>query len=224
MKKFAILLCAACIASGVSAQKALNKTGASIEQLVPAGWDVKSAEGDLDKDGIADLVVIATPNYESGVFVREDGYKFNLNQPILGIYFGKSNGGYRLFRQYDKIIPHQEDEFHSVEPNISISDRGSLSLGFVFFSSAGSYGSSDYKYVCRYKDGDFQIIGYDYSEFSRNNGNVTTDSYNYLTNKKQTVKYNEFDESIPKKETWKKIPKRPLMILGSKPLEGEFDE
>ena len=40
----------------------LAKEGRTIEEVVPNGWDIQSATGDLNKDGIEDFVLIVRPN------------------------------------------------------------------------------------------------------------------------------------------------------------------
>ena len=71
------------IASHSGQAQSLAQQGTSVEDLVPAGWLHQEAQGDLNKDGILDLVVVATPDYEENTLTREDGYVYNFNQPIL---------------------------------------------------------------------------------------------------------------------------------------------
>ena len=59
MRKILFLLMMA-LPSWMQAQQ-LKDSGASIRELVPTGWEVTEAEGDLNKDGVADLAVIVTP-------------------------------------------------------------------------------------------------------------------------------------------------------------------
>ena len=53
------------------------------EHLVPQGWESKQAVGDLDRDGIDDMVVVAQPNDERHLKVRDDGYVYNFNPPSI---------------------------------------------------------------------------------------------------------------------------------------------
>ena len=68
------LILSAC-ALGMNAQ-ALKQQGKSAEQIVPKGWEHKEAVGDLNKDGIKDLVVLAKPNFKENMQTRDDGYEY----------------------------------------------------------------------------------------------------------------------------------------------------
>ena len=61
------------LCAGVRAQQ-LQQQGRGVDDLVPAGWDHTEATGDLNKDGIADLVVVATPDFKENTKTRDDGY------------------------------------------------------------------------------------------------------------------------------------------------------
>ena len=82
------LILSAC-ALGMNAQD-LKQQGTSVEQIVPEGWEHEEAQGDLNKDGIKDLVVLAKPNFKENMQTRDDGYEYNFNSYILAIYFGQA--------------------------------------------------------------------------------------------------------------------------------------
>ena len=88
----------------------LKDSGKSAADIVPSGWESSFKTGDLNADGIADLVLIATPCNKEKMKTRDDGYVYNFNQPILAIYWGDKNGNFKLFKQYDKVIPAREDD------------------------------------------------------------------------------------------------------------------
>ena len=71
------LILSAC-ALGMNAQD-LKQQGTSVEQIVPEGWEHEEAQGDLNKDGIKDLVVLAKPNFKENMQTRDDGYEYNFN-------------------------------------------------------------------------------------------------------------------------------------------------
>ena len=227
MKKTIILLAVSALVTVADAQS-LQSSGRSAKEIVPQGWSVQEESGDLNKDGIADLVIIATPHFRENIQVREgDGYEYDYNQPIMAIYWGTASGQYNLYKQYAEIIPHRTDEFVSWEIGLSISAKGAITIsakGAITiststFASAGSWNNESEKYVFRWQQGDFFIIGYESESMARNTGEAETNSYNYLTHKKQVVTFNVFDENIPKREKWSKIPVKPLERLGSFRLE-----
>lgn len=216
MKTSIITLILSACAIGMNAQD-LKQQGTSIEQIVPEGWEHEEAQGDLNKDGIKDLVVLAKPNFKENMMTRDDGYEYNFNPYILAIYFGQAEGGFKQWKQYEDLF-EPDSEWTSNDVDIDITERGTLNISTSFFASAGSYGTSQNTYTFRFQNGDFYLIGKECTEMSRNTGEMTTVSENYLTWKRQTIKDNAF-EDVVKKETWSKLTKEPLKKLGEEGLE-----
>lgn len=182
----------------VPAQQLAQK-GRSADEIVPQGTDYVKAEGDLNKDGRSDLVVFA--------------------QPILAIYFAMPSGDYELWKQYDGIMPiDEEDDDFMLDITLSISDRGALKIEIGYFATVGTSYVSNNNYTFRFQNGDFYKIGEEQRSMSRMTGDDETISYNYLTHKCQRVKQNAFDETVKPKETWSAIPKKPLKRLGEELL------
>lgn len=194
--------------------QSLKEQGASLETLVPQGWEHNEATGDLNKDGLQDLVIIATPNHKDNILVRDDGYEINMNTPQLAIYFGKQGGSFKLFKKYPELIPAR-DEFCIVETTLEVTDRGALRLGVSMFMTAGSADTGGPTYTFRFQNGDFYLIGKDEMEFSRYSGKATETSENYLTWKRQQKNFNMFkDNDDEVTEKWTRLKRRPLQRLG----------
>ena len=192
-----------------SAQRLFSK-GSTIEDLVPKGWHVTQAQGDLNKDGIADLAMIVIPNDEDQMKVREDSTVSNFNAPILAIYTGTREGGYSLMKIYDDdIMEALDDEGVSIDRSIEITDRGVLKIFVSYFFSMGSWSVPSATYLFRLQNGDFYLIGKD------------TVSFNYLTRKCQHINYNVMDDSVKPKEKWSNLPKKPLQRLGTFTISAE---
>ena len=208
-----------CLCVGVQAQE-LQKQGRGVEDLVPKGWEHTEATGDLNKDGIADLVVVATPDFKENTKTRDDGYVYNFNQPLLAVYFGTAEGKMQLWRQYDRVIPARQDEYVSIDASLTVTEKGVLRISLETFASMGGWGTENSNFSYRYQNGDFNLIGKEYQSMSRNTGEMETTSENYLTWRRQVVKENAFDDNIPKKEKWTKLPKKPLEKLGEQSLLG----
>lgn len=192
--------------------QSLAQRGASIEAIVPEGWEHSEEFGDMNKDGLKDLVVIAIPNFKENMKEREDGYVYNLNRPHLAIYFGDSSGDFVLFKKYEELIP-ERDENMIVETSLGINDKGILRIGVSIFMIAGGATTGGPTYVFRYQDGDFFLIGKDDTELSRYSGETTDTSENYLTHKRQVTTGNAFEEQ-KEKVKWSNLPKEPLKRLG----------
>ena len=207
-------------AQGRFAKSLFKASGKTLAEIVPADCDTTVVEGDLNQDGVNDYVIVATPRNPENMKTRDDGYVYNFNKPVMGIYFGTTERDmYTLFKQYFNTLPGAEDEFQSVDLDLSINNRGVLRIGVSYFNSAGSADSDNSLYVFRYQNGDFYLIGKDTRSFSRYSGECTKVSENYLTHKRQTILSNMFDESVKDKETWTKIPAEPLEKLGGEMLE-----
>ena len=203
----------------MAAAQGMKPQGSSISELVPQGWTHQEATGDLNKDGIPDLVISATPDSTEHITVRDDGYEYNFNKPVLAIYFGTANGDYSLYKAYENTIPGRQSEFEMIDGSYEITDRGVLRIGLSYFYSAGSYSNNWSTYVFRYQDGDFFLIGMESGEQSRTTGEAVTTSYNYLTHKKQIKTENVFEGNDTSSEKWEKIPKEPLRRLGTFELD-----
>ena len=218
-RKMIICMCLLCLCVGVRAQE-LQKQGRGVEDLVPKGGEHTEATGDLNKDGIADLVVVATPDFKENTKTRDDGYVYNFNQPLLAVYFGTAEGKMQLWRQYDQVIPARQDEYVSIDASLTVTEKGVLRISLETFASMGGWGTENSNFSYRYQNGDFNLIGKEYQSMSRNTGEMETTSENYLTWRRQVVKENAFDDNIPKKEKWTKLPKKPLEKLGEQSLLG----
>lgn len=193
----------------------------SLAQL--RNWQHQEVTGDLDKDGVSDLVLVATPDFPEFIEKRDDGYEYNYNQPVLAIFFGEKDGTYKCFKQYENVLPRRTSPIVIIDTGIEVTPKGVLQFDFDYFSTMGSWSSDSYSYKFRFQDGDFFLIGYDTQSFMRNSGDAETVSYNFLTGKKQTVSFNMFDEKVKKKEKWGRIPRKVLRKLGTWLLEQDED-
>lgn len=192
----------------------LEASGATLEELLPEGWTHDEARGDLNKDGMADLAIIAVPNDAEHMVTREDGYVSNHNQPILAIYMGQAGHSYRLWKQYADILP-ATDEFTIVDHSLTITDRGTLQVSVSKFFTAGGWESPSATYVLRFQDGDFFLIGKETDSYARNSGEGEKVSENYLTRKQQRIIYNAMDNKVKPREKWSKLPYKKLERLGT---------
>ena len=132
MKKF--VLFAACCSFALAAwgQPVFQPTGKSLADLHETRTDetVVTAEADINKDGVKDLV-IALDGYYSG--------------SDFAFYFGDGNGGYKLFREYDTRM-------YGDKTGITVTDKG-----VVRIQCDGDAGSDIFLF--RWQDGDFRLIG-----------------------------------------------------------------
>lgn len=213
MKKtiFSIIMVAAALMPLQALAQGLKTSGKSAADVVPNGWESTFKTGDMNGDGLPDLVVIATPCNKEKMKTRDDGFVYNFNQPVLAIYWGDKNGNYKLFKQYDNVIPAREDEFLAITPSLDITKSGSLQIDLEFFATAGSYTQPTTTHVFRYQNGDFMLIGKDVVELERTTGKTVTTSENYLTRKRTVVTDRPKRKAITKRS---RLPKSALKPLG----------
>mgnify|MGYP001741447763 FL=1 len=126
----------------------LAKEGRSLEELLPKGWEAQHGTGDLNKDGIEDIILIAHPNFPENKKKRDDGYEYDFNPAILAVYFGSPTGVYQRFKVWKEAVPHREDEYTEIGVELSVTPKGAVDFNVSSWSSMGTAdtGSTTYRY------------------------------------------------------------------------------
>lgn len=193
-----------------------KKSGKSASELIPQGWkNEQVVKGDLNKDGVADLVILASSEDSEIIKDEETGEvldEMNFTSQSIAIYFGQSDGTYRLFKQYNELIPLAEGG-DTYDAELSINSKAALVIKYSEWHAVGTSDAGSNTVIARYQNGDFYIIGEGQDYFSRMTGEGVKTSNNYLTNKRSRTTYNEFDEKVKTKTTWENLPKKPLKRL-----------
>lgn len=190
----------------------------SLQTFLPRGYVLfDSAEGDLNKDGIADKVLLIKATDSSRIVVDE--YKGRLDRNRRGIVvLVKEPKGYRkVFENRECFSSENEDGGVYFAPELSILiKKGNL----VFHYGHGRYGY--WSYTFRYREKDLELIGYDEMDGAAPVKSET--SINLLTGKKKySVNTNENAEGGDEvfKTTWSNIKKGKLTKLSA---VKDFDE
>ncbi|MBR4264822.1 MAG: hypothetical protein IKQ46_02070 [Bacteroidales bacterium] len=139
------------------------------------------AEGDINKDGIKD-VILSREHAESA------------------IYFGKSDGGYTLFHEYDFVL--------SKDDKITINDKGVLRIQIDFNDGSDIF-------LFRYQNGGLQLIG---GKKDRHKSSHYDYSYNFSTGKMIKTE----GEGANKTSVTETMPKQPVLKFGWIPLRWDM--
>lgn len=218
MRKLIIILLTVLLSTVASAQK-FKRSGTSAKDVAPKGWRIDYEPiGDLNKDGIADLVIMATPDSAEHIVNRTDGSVYNNNQPVLAIYWGTADGRFNLYKEYPTVLSIFDDELMAMEGlmmectnEISINDRGVLRIK-NFSDQAGSIVLT-MEELYRYQNGDFELIGKLDSTYDRDTQSFDEASYNYSTGKVKFTK-SFMDDEKDDEVSWGTCQKSPKKKLG----------
>ena len=202
------------IAAQKQKKSQLAKEGRTIEEVVPNGWEVQSATGDLNKDGIEDLVLLVRSNDPAYIKTRDDGFESNFSPLSLAVYFGSPSGVYKRFKVWYDTISGREDEERDITNEVSITPKGAIDITVSSWSSMGTAATGGSTYRYRFQSGDFYLIGEESSWLNRMTGEGESTSINYLTGQKEITTGNMIEEKDLKTKKVK-IKKEPLRLLGS---------
>ncbi|TGE24091.1 hypothetical protein E5K00_02430 [Hymenobacter aquaticus] len=153
--------------------KAQQRTG-----FVPPGWEIlDGATGDLNKDGLADEVLVLERSARKGTTDLE------LPRMLVVLFKLPGNQGYVLNAQSNSFIStHDDPETDEPLAGISIT-RGVMKIDFQYIrrNSHDDLSTSAYKF--RYDGRHFVLIGADISITGRMSFTFRQYSYNFLTRK-----------------------------------------
>jgi hypothetical protein len=192
---------------------ALPRNAPAAEGFVPPGWVLESrAEGDLDRDGLADLALVLRQTGSANV-VANDGLgenPFDTNPRMLAVALRMPSGGYRLALENRTLIPRRVDPVMAdplSEGGIAIA-RGALKVTLHLFMSAGGWSMSQTTYTLRLRDGRMELIGFDRRTAHRGSGETDDVSVNYLTGRMKRSS-GHVSEDEPRTVVWTTMPHRP---------------
>jgi hypothetical protein len=180
------------------------------KDFIPAGFVLVSAvEGDLNKDGVADKVLLIKGT-DKGAFVKNEyGELVDRNRRGILVLFKKDNQYEMVLKNLNCFSSENEDGGVYYAPELSLEiGKGNLYVSYAH----GRYGY--WKYTFRYRNSDFYLIGYDSSEGGEVIDKET--SINFLSKKKQEkVNTNSSAEGGDEEfqETWTNITVTKLLKL-----------
>lgn len=189
-----------------------TEQGKELTNFLPKGFVISERiNGDLNKDGIEDCVLIIKGTDKSKIIKDRFLEESDRNRRGIIILFKKNNHYELAVKNYDCFSSENEDGGVYFAPELSIEiNKGNLYINY----GHGRYGYCSYSF--RFQNSDFELIGYDSSDDSGPIVNRLT-SVNFLSKKiqiKENINQNakeDGDEVF--KETWKKIQVDKLVKL-----------
>ena len=194
------------------------ETQQNLSDFLPKGYVIfEKINGDLNKDGTEDLVIIVKGTNKENIVINQFDEKVDRNRRGIIVLFNKKDHYESVLKNYDCFCSENEDGGVYFPPELSIEIKND---NLYAHYAHGRYGY--WQFTFRYQNSDFELIGYDES----NGGAVieSEKSINFLTKKKQVkVNTNENAEGGDEvfKETWGKIIVNRLIKLSE---IKDFDE
>lgn len=171
--------------------------------FVPQGYNIfEEINGELNKDGIADKILIIKGTGKDEFFKDENRGMLDRNRRGILILFKQKEGYDLAAKNYDCFSSENEDGGVYYAPELSVTaEKGNLYIHYAH----GRYGY--WSYTFRYKNSDFELIGYDSSDNNGPEVNSET-SINFLTKKKlirRNTQEDDKDGEAVFEESWEGI-------------------
>ena len=166
--------------------------------------------GDVNKDGIEDLVILSYPNDSSKIEDHDEGFIIDNNQPTLVIYFWTADKKFKKFKEYPNAV---SPVGYGNMCNLSITEKGVIRFQFDEYDYKDADPHGDNVYLYRFQNGDFYCIGESHYWWDKWSGEGTKSSINYLTGKKNETKHNGFEGGQKTiSNQWSKIDEKPKSL------------
>lgn len=194
----------------------LPASGAAIADFVPKGWRVEQQpEGDLDKDGRDDVVLVLRMDDPANI-VENEGLgpeRFDTNPRLLAVLLA-DGAGYRLALQDHSLIPRPDnpvmDDYLGGD-GVSVR-RGAFTVALHSWASAGTWYTSSTTFTFRHQDGCFRLIGHDYDGMHRGSGETWNTSLNFAAGK-AVFEHGSMASDVPLERKTQAVPRRAMPCL-----------
>ncbi len=197
MRRFFTLMLALILACAASAQD-FKKYGRKAPAMVADGWTVQESRGDLNRDGVPDLLVMAFPNIDSLMFFDENDQWHDYNTPRIAVYWGSGSGMYSLYKAYNYYESLSHDFAYSYKAEIT--SRGTIRLQCDMQADGLRQTVVE---IYRWQNGNFMKIGNSFEKYQPSTDSTVLYSRNFNTGQMQYLKYQGHDADSPGRvEEW----------------------
>lgn len=191
----------------------------AVDRYIPSGYRLlETISGDLDKDGVADKVLLVKGTDSTMIVTDETHGKLDRNRRGLIILLRRGKHFRQVLTNLSCFASELEDGGVYYAPELSLYiKKGNLYAHYAH----GRYGYT--KYTFRFQNGDFELIGYDHSENSGPVVNKFT-SVNFAAKRmveKININTNATGGDEVFKTYWETIPVKTLLKLS---VITDFDE
>lgn len=200
MKIFITILCSVLLLPVV----AFCQANGRLDRFLPEGYKIFETEyGDLNKDGLEDVVLIIKATDEAGFGENQFGDIVDKNRRGILMLFNTGNAYELVLLNNDCFSSENEDGGVYFAPELLVDiEKGNLYIRYAH----GRYGH--WWYTFRFQNNDFELIGYDAAEHYGPIVNRET-SINFSTQRKLVREnVNDFTEESGDEvfeETWSDI-------------------
>ncbi|WP_026977765.1 hypothetical protein [Flavobacterium tegetincola] len=212
----------------------IPSTAATLKSFIPNGWKmILETTGDLNKDGLADQVMVIENTNPKNVIANEGlgMNKLNTNPRILLVLFKTTANSYQLVVKNSGFIPSENDAESTCladplmqEGGITI-EKGLLKIYYQYWLSCGSWYVTNKEYTFRFQNQKFELIGYDDSSLHRSSGEMSSTRINFSTHKmSETTGGNEFNEEENKPKTVKRTIESSKLLFLTTLNEDSIDD
>ena len=202
------------------------KTPNTPSDFLPEGFKIfQEIYGDLNADGSKDCILIIKGTDKKNIVTDESLGELNYNRRGIIILFNKEEQYELALKNYSCLSSEMDEEDrYLASPNTPYLGVSIAKGNLYFHYDNGKYG--DWKYTFKYRNSDFELIGYD---MSNRDWHIVQDeiSINFLSKKKLkrvNVNYEKrheegFEEAVFK-ETWENIKiEKPIKLSEIKDID-----
>ncbi len=209
----------------------LAAKGRTLHEIIPTDWKILlKASGDLNGDGVEDLVVAIEASKRKGhtKIQLSESDTLEFKPRILGIYFGKHNGKFKKKLQSNTfIVNHDTPTMDEPFKGLQILPNGDLQIDFYIWRCRECTTWSSHEYIFRFQNRAFELIEYKESVTQRVSGDEIYYNIDFQNKTlKITTETRNKDDEPEYEETLKKFELDHLKTIQSlgKPFEWEFQQ